>query len=145
MKPCRGEGPKSAPSTDVRHANSTGYQSSPPIGFTACAGARGFARHGTPDGDALLVWYRSHGTARVSDVERYLARRAMVACWPCDDATAVATIRAAMEHVRAGRTSRLSPMVGLRKERYQAWRAQASAWLRAGIMEAEWRYGLARG
>lgn len=119
--------------------------SHPPVTFTACAAARGFARHGTPEGDALLIWYRSHGTERIREVEMYLARRVISAGWDFPAEEAARIIRAAMVHVRAGRTSALRTPRGIRKARYQEHRAQASAWLRAGIMEANWRYGLARG
>ena len=119
--------------------------SRPPIDNTACAGARGFARHGTPEGDALLVWYRSHGREQVRAVELYLARRALVACWPVASGQALAIIRWAMAHVRAGRCRTRPQAIGIRAEVAQRLRADAAAWLRAGIMEAQWRYGLARG
>lgn len=119
-------------------------ESRPPLDNTACAGARGFARHGTPEGDALLVWYRSHGREQVRAVELYLARRALIAGWPCSDALAAEVIRWAMAHVRAGRCRTEPLAIRLRDETAQELRATAAAWLRAGIMEAEWRYGLAR-
>ncbi|GAB2662973.1 hypothetical protein GCM10027193_16540 [Arenimonas aestuarii] len=119
--------------------------SRPPLSNTLCAGARAFARHGTPEGDSLLVWYRSHGREQANAVEMYLARRALVSCWPLDAERASAVIRWAMTHVLAGRC-RTEPLpIRLRDEMAQALRAQAAAWLRAGIMEAQWRYGLARG
>ncbi len=128
----------------VRHADAPPAQSRPPIHCTTCAATRAFARHPDPAADALLLWYRSHGRERVRDAEAYLARRAWLAAWSCDGPQAVAIIRWAMAHVRAGRTRTAPVPMGLRDRQAQALRAQASAWLRAGVMEAEYRYGMAR-
>ena len=128
----------------VRHAEALPPQSKPPIHCTTCAATRAFARHEDPAGDALLLWYRSHGRERIRDVEAYLARRALLADWPCDAAQAVDIIRWAMAHVRAGRTRTAPVPVALRDDQAQGLRSLASAWLRAGIMEAEYRYGMAR-
>lgn len=131
---------------ELREAlGSTPYVSRPPLANSLCAGARAFARHDTPEGDSLLVWYRSHGRERVRDVELYLARRALVACWPVSAEQALAVIRWAMAHVRAGACRTRPQPVRLRKTNAFELRAQAAAWLRAGIMEAQWRYGQARG
>lgn len=119
--------------------------SRPPLNNTLCAGARGFAQHGTPEGDSLLVWYRSHGRERVRAVELHLARRALLSCWPVSSEHAILLIRWAMAHVMAGRCRTPPVPVCLRDETAQALRGDAAAWLRAGIMEAQWRYGLARG
>ena len=119
--------------------------STPPAYNTLCAGTRGFAKHGTPEGDWLLTWFRSHGREQVRAVELYLARRAIVACWPVDAERALLLIRWAMAHVVAGRCRTCPVPVALRDATAQALRGDAASWLRAGLMEAQWRYGLARG
>jgi len=127
------------------HRDASDPASWPPVTSTLCAATRGYARHGTPEGDALLVWYRSHGRDRVRDVELYLARRALAACWPVTTHQARLLIHWAMAHVRAGRCRTPQVATGLRDATAQALRGDAAAWLRAGIVEACWRYGLARG
>jgi hypothetical protein len=119
--------------------------SRPPAYNTLCAGTRGFAKHGTPEGDWLLTWFRSHGREQVRAVELYLARRALVACWPVDSERALLLIRWAMAHVLSGRCRTCPVPVALRDETAQTLRGDAASWLRAGLMEAQWRYGLARG
>jgi hypothetical protein len=101
------------------------------------------AKHGTPEGDALLMWYRTHGRDNLQAVQLYLARRAIAAGWTCSNADAVTVIGDAMKHVVAGRRRCRPSQLCMREEDAQELRASASAWLRAGIMEAVWRYGLA--
>lgn len=108
------------------------------------AGARGLADHGRArDADALLVWYRTMGQDRRSAVELYLARRAIAADWQCTTEQAAAIIREAMAHVATRRPRAYAAVLCMRKATFLALREQASAWLRAGIMEAVWRYELA--
>jgi hypothetical protein len=101
------------------------------------------ADHSTKDADALLVWYRTMGAERRREVELFLARRAVAAQWNCSDVQAVAVIRDAMEHVACRSTKFGAKAVGIRKGRYLDLRANAAAWLRAAIMDAVWRYGVA--
>lgn len=101
------------------------------------------ARHSARDGDLLLMWYRSHGRDNVRDVQLYLARLVMAAGWDCGADNAVTIIGDAMRHVSGGRRRCQPSPLCMRTEDAQELRARASAWLRAGIMEAVWRYGLA--
>jgi hypothetical protein len=101
------------------------------------------AKHGVRDGDRLLMWYRSHGRDNVRDVQLYLARLAMAAHWDCGSANAAIIIGDAMRQVSGGRRRCQPSPLCMRTEDAQELRARAAAWLRAGIMEAVWRYGLA--
>ena len=107
------------------------------------AGARGIADHLSREGDALLVWFRTAGRMQRRDVELYLARRAIAAGWDCDSADAAAIIRDAMLHVLTRRKRCAAKQLGMRKCDFLALRSRASAWLRAGILDACWRYGIA--
>lgn len=118
-------------------------ESRPPRFAGLDAGARGLADHTTKDADALLVWYRTMGTAKRREVELFLARRAVAARWDCSDVQAVAVIRDAMEHVARRSTKFGAKAVAMRKDRYLDLRAKAAAWLRAAVMDAVWRYGVA--
>lgn len=114
------------------------------------AGARGFADYTTPDADALLVWYRSAGRAERRAVQLYLARRAVAAGWSCSITQAKAVIEDAMFHVlippgRRGAPTKGALTAGMRKREFYRLRADAGAWLRAGILDAEYRHALARG
>ncbi|GAB3345854.1 hypothetical protein GCM10027359_29630 [Marilutibacter aestuarii] len=96
----------------------------------------------TRDADDLLVWYRSHGRERRLAVQLYLARRAIASDWKCSARQAVVVIESAMEHVRSRSASaRLGAQdAGMRKGHFLDYRARAGAWLRAGILDAIWRY-----
>jgi hypothetical protein len=118
-------------------------QSRPPLYAGLNAGARGLADHATRDADALLVWYRTMGTERSREIELYLARRAIAADWQCATEQAAAIIREAMRHVATRRPRAAANAIHIRKATFLELREQASAWLRAGVMEAVWRYGLA--
>ena len=118
-------------------------QSRPPRYLGLDAGARGLADHWSRDGDALLTWYRSHGRENRHAVCLYLARRAIAADWGCTSTQAVAIIEEAMHHVANRRPRARAQVVGLRKATFLHLRQQASAWLRAGILDAVWRYELA--
>lgn len=107
------------------------------------AGARGLADHATRDADALLLWYRTQGQENRTEVELYLARRAIAADWRCTTVQAAAIIRDAMAHVVSRRPRANAQMAGMRKADYLDLRGRASAWLRAGVMEAVWRYEMA--
>ena len=104
------------------------------------------ADHSTTDADALLTWYRAAGRCHARDVRLHLARRAIAADWPCTAQQAAAIIEATLVHVltrRAPCAATGARDVAMRKDVYLQLRATASAWLRAGVMEAEWRYGAA--
>ena len=107
------------------------------------AGARGIAAHATRDADALLLWYRTQGQEHRTEVELYLARRAIAADWCCTTEQAAAIIRDAMVHVISRQPNANAQVVSMRKSDYLALRGRASAWLRAGVMEAVWRYEMA--
>ncbi|MGV8959356.1 MAG: hypothetical protein ACOH1V_03095 [Stenotrophomonas sp.] len=122
------------------------YTGKPPYFAGMCAGARGIARHTQPDADALLVWYRTAGRTGANAVRLHLARRAIAADWQCFPHQAVVVIEDAMvlvlrRHAPAASVSAQS--VAMRKAEFLVLRCQASTWLRASIMEAEWRYGCA--
>lgn len=119
-------------------------ESRPPRFAGLDAGARGLADQTTKDADALLVWYRTMGVEKQREVELFLARRAVAAQWECSDVQAVAVIRDAMRLVALRAAKCGSAGVGIRKSRYLDLRAMAGAWLRAGIMEAVYRYEAAR-
>lgn len=118
-------------------------QSRPPSYAGLDAGARGLADHWTPDADALLLWYRTGGADRRLDVELYLGRRAIVTGWTCTTEQAAMIIREAMAHVATRRPRANAAGVRIRKETFLVLRQQASAWLRAGILDAVWRYEMA--
>lgn len=108
------------------------------------AGARGLADHGRArDADALLIWYHTMGQERQTAVELYLARRAIAAGWECKTEQAVSIIREAMVHVATRRPRAHARAVCMKKATFLELRAQASAWLRAGVMDAVWRYEMA--
>lgn len=120
----------------------TGPKTSKPPHFAGLnAAARGLADHATHDGDALLLWYRTYGEIGKTDVELYLARRAIGAGWRCSTAQAVQIIDDAMAHVITRRPR--AGAVAMRKDDYLKLRGQASGWLRAGLVEAVYRYGIA--
>lgn len=114
-----------------------------------CAGARGLADQSTPEGDALLTWYRTAGAWNGREVRLYLARRVLAAKWSCTTAQAVAIIEAAMAHVlvpalrRGSNRPNMDPHAGMRKAVFLDLRGQAGGWLRAGILDAEYGYALA--
>jgi hypothetical protein len=121
-------------------------ESRPPTYAGLDAFARGLADHATRDADALLLWYRTAGQENRRHVELYLARRAIAAKWDCTTQQAAAVIADAMTHValrRPNGAGRAAYSVGMRKANFLELRALASAWLRAGVMDAVWRYGLA--
>ncbi|BCT96679.1 hypothetical protein LYSHEL_25500 [Lysobacter helvus] len=107
------------------------------------AGARGIADHMTREGDDLLVWFRSAGRMQTQEVQLYLARRVIAAGWNCDASDAAAIIRDAMLHVLTRRRPCAAKVLRMRKRDFLALRSRASAWLRAGILDANWRYGIA--
>jgi hypothetical protein len=119
------------------------YQSKPPTYAGLNAGARGMADHATRDADSLLTWYRTGGREQAQAVQMYVARRVLAARWDCTLQQAVAVIDGAMHHVATRQPRAGCIGACLRKETFLEYRAQASAWLRAGIMEAEWRYDVA--
>lgn len=112
-----------------------------------CAGARGLADQSTPEGDALLTWYRTAGAWNGREVRLYLARRVCAANWTCTAKQAAAIIEDAMAHVlipprrqhRQGKRTH----AGLRKDAFFEMRGQAGGWLRAGILDAEYGYAMA--
>jgi hypothetical protein len=121
-------------------------QSRPPTYAGLDAFARGLADHTTRDADALLLWYRTAGQENRRHVELYLARRVIAAEWDCTTEQAAAVIGDAITHVATRRPNgagRTAYTVGMRKAAFLELRALASAWLRAGVMDALWRYGLA--
>lgn len=123
--------------------------SRPPFAAGLCAGARGLADHSTPEGDALLTWYRTAGAWNGREVRLYLARRAIAAKWSCTTAQAVAIIKAAMAHVlfparrRGSNHPEIDLHAGMRKSVFLDLRGQVGGWLRAGILDAEYGYALA--
>lgn len=119
------------------------HESKPPRHVGLDAGARGMAKHLTPESDSLLVWYRSHGESQKKAVGLYLARRIVAAGWTCSTQDALILIDCAMTRVAAGRTRKRYLLPAMRRDDAQELMALATAWLRAGIMDAEWRYGLA--
>lgn len=124
-------------------------RSRPPFFAGLCAGGRGLADQSTPEGDALLTWYRTAGAWNAQSVRIYLARRAIAAGWTCSTLQAVAIIESAMALVlvpvrrRGGDRPNIEPHAGMRKVVFFELRAQAGAWLRAGILDAEYGYALA--
>lgn len=118
-------------------------QSRPPCYAGLDAGARGMADHWAQDADALLTWYRTGGQDNRITVELYLARRAIAADWNCTSKQAVTVIREAMLHVATRRPRKAAQEAHMREGDFLEYRGRASAWLRAGIMEAVWRYELA--
>lgn len=120
----------------------------PPSMAGLCAGARGLADHCQLDGDALLVWYRTGGRLNATAARLHVARRAVAAGWQCTTTQAVAVIGDALTLVatrRAPSAQQSAKASGMRKASYLELRVQASAWLRASIMQAEWRHGRALG
>lgn len=124
-------------------------RSRPPFAAGLCAGGRGLANHSTREGDALLTWYRTAGAWNGREVRLYLARRAIAAMWTCTTQQAAAIIESAMAHVlvparRPGAIRPdMEPHAGVRKGVFLAMRGQAAAWLRAGILDAEYGYWIA--
>lgn len=132
----------------IRQAHWTGEltgpkKSKPPRYAGLDAGARGMADHATREADALLLWYRTCGQDNRTEVELYLARRAIAADWHCTTPQAAEIIRDAMAHVITRRPNAGASAVTLRKADYLEMRGQASAWLRAGLLEAVYRYEMA--
>lgn len=121
------------------------FESCPPAYAGCSALGRGLADHATRGADHLLVWYRTLGAERGLAVQLYLARRAIAADWPIATWQAAAIIESAMRHVATRRPNADAMRTHMRKEAFLEYRAQASAWLRAGIMEAVWRYELTHG
>lgn len=124
--------------------------SRPPSYAGLDAAALGFADFTTRDADALLVWFRTGGRAHRVTVELYLARRAIAADWSCTAEQAAHVIRDAMLHVtippgRRGAPTRGALTAAMRKRDFYRLRASAAAWLRAAIMDAAYRYGVAIG
>jgi hypothetical protein len=119
--------------------------SKPPSYAGLCAGARGLADYSTRDADALLLWYRSGGRIHRREVQCYIARRCIAAGWLCTIEQAAAIIEEAMLVVVTRRHRVGTSRARMRKGQFLDMRAQVSAWLRAGIMDALWRYGLAEG
>lgn len=125
-------------------------ESRPPVLAGLNAAARGFADYTTHDADSLLVWFRTGGRMQRRPVELFLARRAMVSQWPCTTPQAVAVIHDAMAHVLIPPGRRAAPRDGARRASMRKcdfyWlRSLASAWLRAGILDAAYRYEIAQG
>lgn len=121
-------------------------RSRPPFFAGLCAGGRGLADQSTPEGDALLTWYRTAGAWNGREVRLYLARRAIAAKWTCTTPQAAAIIESAMAHVLVparrpgGSRPDMDAHAGMRKSAFLDLRGQAAAWLRAGILDAEYGY-----
>ena len=115
-------------------------ESRPPVYAGLDAAARGFAEFITRDADALLVWYRTGGRERRREAQLYIARRAIAARWDCTAEQAFIVIEDALTHVASSRHAPSHRAACMRKKHYFRLRALASAWLRAGILDALYRY-----
>ena len=95
----------------------------------------------SPGGDAMLVWYRSHGTERKREVWTWLVRHAIVCQWDCSPVQTAVIALWAMERVTAGRRRiRPIPPPRMGETKFEQMLAVASAWLRMRVVEAEYRY-----
>lgn len=112
----------------------------PPDSDGLCPIGCGFA-YFAPGGYDLLVWHRSHGKERKAEVARWMAYRIIAAGWDCLRMEALWVIHCAMERVRAGRRRMKHARPRLMPEKqFDRMLAEASAWLRAGVADAEYRY-----
>ncbi|KGM52098.1 hypothetical protein N792_07105 [Lysobacter concretionis Ko07 = DSM 16239] len=114
----------------------------PPTWAGLCAGRRGFAGHGNPYGDHLLVWWQTGGQERAPEVRRYLARCASLA-WHCEPLVAVAAITDAMALVASRRcrpAGVAAKALRMRNGEFLRLRTDAARWLSRGIDQAVGRY-----
>jgi hypothetical protein len=112
----------------------------PPRDIGLCPIACGYAKF-NPGGYDLLVWHRSHGREHKMQVAKWIAYRAIAAGWKCMRMEALWIIECAMAKVRAGRTRvKISRLAHIPEKQFDRMLCQASSWLRAGVMEAEYRY-----